>query len=92
MSSINNSVTFSCLVSYQSEQAKWAPGVMIGGCAFVVSVLSIFLPETKGRELPQTVDDVKAWFEKRPSRIGDSSSSTDTDEEEKMSMVKCNDG
>ena len=51
--------------------AAWAPGVLIGGMAIVVCVLMVFLPETYGRELPQTVEDLQRWY--RAESPGDSS-------------------
>ncbi|KAK7503602.1 hypothetical protein BaRGS_00005141 [Batillaria attramentaria] len=45
-----------------SEIVVWAPGVMIGSLCFTVVFLFRFLPETQGKELPNTVGDIKAWY------------------------------
>jgi len=50
---------------FQSEIAIWAPGAIIGSLCFLVVILLRFIPETKGRELPHTIEDIKAW-EKEP--------------------------
>ncbi|RUS92226.1 hypothetical protein EGW08_000079 [Elysia chlorotica] len=46
----------------QAEQAVWAPGLIIGTCTCFVCLLVSFLPETSGRELPQTISELQAWF------------------------------
>ena len=40
----------------------WGPGVLIGCLSIFVTVLLTFLPETAGRELPQTLDDLNNWY------------------------------
>ncbi|KAK3792836.1 hypothetical protein RRG08_028226 [Elysia crispata] len=45
-----------------AEQAVWAPGLIICLCSCIVCLLTRFLPETSGRELPQTISDLEAWF------------------------------
>ncbi|XP_076465661.1 solute carrier family 22 member 7-like [Babylonia areolata] len=44
-----------------AEVSVWAPGVLIGSFCFLMSILFRFLPETRGRELPHTVNDIKSW-------------------------------
>lgn len=66
--------------SVLSDKAKWAPGVMIGCLAFIVCLASTLLPETRGRELPQTIDDVKSWFSNTDSTTD---SSEDDNEDNK---------
>ncbi|KAK7503603.1 hypothetical protein BaRGS_00005142 [Batillaria attramentaria] len=58
-------------MSSLAEIAVWAPGVIIGSLCFLVVFLFRFLPETKGRELPQTMGDINAWYtedEKKKSK------------------------
>ncbi|XP_076465986.1 organic cation transporter-like protein [Babylonia areolata] len=45
-----------------AEVAVWAPGAIIGSLCFMVVVLMHFLPETKGRELPNTLQDIDEWY------------------------------
>ncbi|GFO42290.1 solute carrier family 22 member 6-a [Plakobranchus ocellatus] len=46
----------------QADEAVWAPGLVIGIGACAMCLLSYFLPETNGRELPQTLPQLQAWF------------------------------
>ncbi|KAL8599722.1 hypothetical protein ACOMHN_024773 [Nucella lapillus] len=48
------------------EIAVWAPGALIGSLCFLVMVLVHFLPETRGRELPNTVHDIEIWYSDQP--------------------------
>ncbi|XP_067667757.1 organic cation transporter protein-like isoform X2 [Haliotis asinina] len=50
--------------SLLAEYVEWAPGTIFGVCCLLATVLVNVLPETMGRELPQTVDDVEAWHKK----------------------------
>ncbi|XP_067667759.1 solute carrier family 22 member 3-like [Haliotis asinina] len=50
--------------SLLAEYVEWAPGTIFGVCCLLATVLVNILPETMGRELPQTVDDVEAWHKK----------------------------
>ncbi|XP_076465112.1 organic cation transporter protein-like [Babylonia areolata] len=53
-------------MNHLAEVAIWAPGALTGGLCFTVVLLFSFLPETKGRELPHTVLDIKNWSRSRP--------------------------
>ncbi|XP_070198885.1 organic cation transporter-like protein [Littorina saxatilis] len=48
-------------MSSLAEIAVWAPGALIGSLCFVVVILFRFIPETRGRELPHTIEDVEKW-------------------------------
>jgi len=50
------------------EVGVWVPGVLIGCLAVLVSGLVFLLPETNGRELPQTLDDLNNWYRKSEDR------------------------
>ncbi|XP_046556322.1 solute carrier family 22 member 6-B-like [Haliotis rubra] len=54
-------------VSLLAEQIPWAPGTIFGIACLVTAALNYQLPEPEGRELPQTIEDVKAW-DKTPAR------------------------
>ncbi|XP_046556429.1 solute carrier family 22 member 8-like [Haliotis rubra] len=45
-----------------SEYVTWAPGAVLTCCCLAATAMVIVLPETKGKELPQTLSDVKAWY------------------------------
>ena len=53
-----------CISFIQAAHAKWGPAVLIGCMASVVCILLKVLPETSGRELPQTVEDLLDWYRK----------------------------
>ncbi|XP_060068863.1 solute carrier family 22 member 3-like [Ylistrum balloti] len=44
----------------------WGPGVVFGICCIIVAFLTILLPETNGKELPQTVEDYNDWVKQKP--------------------------
>ncbi|XP_067664797.1 organic cation transporter protein-like [Haliotis asinina] len=48
-------------ISILADIAPWAPGTIFGVACLVTAGLNYFLPEPEGRELPQTIEDVKAW-------------------------------
>ncbi|KAJ8304388.1 hypothetical protein KUTeg_017971, partial [Tegillarca granosa] len=45
-----------------AAKAVWAPGVIFGGLCLLVTVLTTLLPETKGHELPQFIEELKIWY------------------------------
>ncbi|XP_033750920.1 solute carrier family 22 member 3-like isoform X2 [Pecten maximus] len=45
----------------------WGPGVVFGICCILVAFLTLLLPETNGKELPQTVEDYNDWVKQRPN-------------------------
>ncbi|KAL8602221.1 hypothetical protein ACOMHN_022734 [Nucella lapillus] len=44
-----------------AEISVWAPGALAGTLCVLSAILLRFLPETKSRELPHTIDDIKSW-------------------------------
>ena len=42
----------------------YAPGLLMGISNLMLSVAPYFLPETTGRQLPQTLDDIMSWKDK----------------------------
>ena len=50
------------LLKFQAEIAIWAPGAMIGVLSFIVMVIFQLLPETQGRDLPRTMQDIELWY------------------------------
>ncbi|XP_046328658.2 solute carrier family 22 member 8-like [Haliotis rufescens] len=54
-------------ISILAAVAPWAPGTIFGVACLITAALNYFLPEPEGRELPQTIEDVKAW-DKAPAR------------------------
>ncbi|XP_074649708.1 organic cation transporter protein-like isoform X2 [Tubulanus polymorphus] len=46
---------------YLARFVPWAPGVIFGIMSLLVGILALLLPETRGRPLPQTVEDMNEW-------------------------------
>lgn len=45
----------------------WGPGVIFSAGCLLANFLIMMLPETRGRQLPQNIDDVKTWMKKSPN-------------------------
>ncbi|XP_069103202.1 organic anion transporter 3-like [Argopecten irradians] len=45
-----------------ARRAFWAPGIIFGIGSLLVSLGMLMLPETNGRELPQTLDELLSWY------------------------------
>ncbi|KAK6189118.1 hypothetical protein SNE40_005156 [Patella caerulea] len=52
-----------------AQHISWGPAAIFGGCCLLATILIIFLPETTGKELPQTMADVKLLYKKIPERL-----------------------
>ncbi|XP_074650284.1 organic cation transporter protein-like [Tubulanus polymorphus] len=53
--------TLAPFTTYFARLVPWAPGVIFGIMSVFVGILALLLPETRGRPLPQTVEDMKEW-------------------------------
>ncbi|CAC5419797.1 unnamed protein product [Mytilus coruscus] len=51
--------------SLLAKHIEWGPGVIFGACCGVVTLLHRLLPETSGKDLPQTVDELIEWDRKK---------------------------
>ncbi|KAK6189119.1 hypothetical protein SNE40_005157 [Patella caerulea] len=49
-----------------AQHISWGPGAIFGGCCLLATLLITILPETRGKELPQTMADVKLLYKKIP--------------------------
>ncbi len=45
--------------------SPWIPNIVFGVLAVVAAGLGLLLPETAGRPLPQTVEDIEMWSNRR---------------------------
>ncbi|XP_048734857.2 organic cation transporter protein-like [Ostrea edulis] len=41
---------------------SWGPGVVFSVMCFISALLISYLPETRGRELPTTIEELRAWY------------------------------
>merc|ERR1711963_398102 len=46
---------------YLTDVVQWGPGAVFSGMCLLSVVLLVRLPETKGRSLPTTIEDMKTW-------------------------------
>ncbi|XP_074646334.1 organic cation transporter protein-like isoform X1 [Tubulanus polymorphus] len=53
--------TLAPFAAYLARVVPWAPGVIFGVMSLFVGILALLLPETRGRSLPHTVEDMKQW-------------------------------
>jgi len=44
------------------KQLPWLPGLLFGGLSTAAGLLTLLLPETLHRPLPQTIDDIERWY------------------------------
>ncbi|KAK6180247.1 hypothetical protein SNE40_012436 [Patella caerulea] len=48
-----------------SQVVIWGPGVVFGSCCISASLLFLMLPETRGRELPTTIAEMREWSQQK---------------------------
>jgi len=47
------------------------PGLLFGGLATAAGLLTLLLPETLHRPLPQTIDDIEHWYSDKQQKSED---------------------
>ncbi|XP_033733071.1 solute carrier family 22 member 3-like isoform X2 [Pecten maximus] len=47
---------------YMMEAAQWLPSLIFGSLCLIFCFLIQYLPETKGKELPQKIDEIWEWY------------------------------
>ena len=50
------------IILFQAERALWAPGAVFAVCCIGVVIGMMYIPETSGVELPQTMDELSAHY------------------------------
>ncbi|XP_060076165.1 solute carrier family 22 member 16-like [Ylistrum balloti] len=62
-----------------ARQVFWGPGVIFGVGSLLVTVGMLMLPETNGRELPQTLEELLSWYKgDRNRKLAPNDTETDT--------------
>ncbi|KAK6167507.1 hypothetical protein SNE40_021513 [Patella caerulea] len=51
--------------SLLAANLPWAPGAIFGACCLIVTITILYLPETMGKELPQTMEDLNKLYDKK---------------------------
>ncbi len=46
---------------FQAKAVPWLPNVVFGIMALLAGALTLYLPETLNRALPQTIEEVENW-------------------------------
>lgn len=54
-------ITYYHVFLSQAREVPWLPGILFGGLSVVVGLLTLLLPETMNRPLPQTIEDIENW-------------------------------
>lgn len=49
-------------VGILAGQVPWAPGTIFVSMCFIVIIIALYLPETRGMDLLQTLGEVKIWY------------------------------
>lgn len=47
--------------SLVAREVPWLPGILFGVLSVIVGLLTLLLPETMNRPLPQTIEDIENW-------------------------------
>jgi len=66
----------------QAKELPWLPGLLFGGLSTAAGLISLLLPETLGRPLPQTIEDIEQWY-KQPA----GAKSADSGDQQEMSPM-----
>jgi len=51
----------------QTKELPWLPGLLFGGLSTAAGLLTLLLPETLHRPLPQTIEDIEQWYSSKKS-------------------------
>ncbi|KAF7205738.1 solute carrier family 22 member 6 [Nothobranchius furzeri] len=57
------------MVLLTGDHVPWLPGLIYGGAPILSGIAAIFLPETLGMHLPDTVQDVEEWGSDQSSKM-----------------------
>ena len=48
--------------SFQSQVVPWLPGAIFSVMNVITVILLAYIPETNGIDLPQSMDELTAWY------------------------------
>ena len=68
----------------------WLPGILFGGLSTAAGLLTLLLPETLNRPLPQTIDDIEQWYSGKHTALKKSDDVGDQQEMSPMSKDQLN--
>ena len=50
-----------CFIFFQADHVFWGPAAIFALLNIICTIILLTLPETMGRELPTTVEEMKSW-------------------------------
>ena len=59
------------LLIAQNDIQPWLTAIVFGTVSIFGGLLTLLLPETNRRPLPQTVEDIESWYRNSPNSFGD---------------------
>jgi len=68
----------------------WLPGLVFGVLSTAAGLISLLLPETLGRPLPQTIEDIEQWYSSKQPAGAKSADSGDLQEMSPMNRDQLN--
>lgn len=74
----------------QAKELPWLPGLLFGGLSTAAGLLTLLLPETLNRPLPQTIDDIEQWYSGKHTAEAKSPDSGDQQEMSPMNRDELN--
>lgn len=60
---------------FQATYVAWGPGIIFGVCCVIATLLQLLLPETSGKKLPQTVQELREWDAQKSNGINEHTNS-----------------
>jgi len=73
-----------CWNVIQAVELPWLPGLLFGGLSTAAGLLTLLLPETLNRPLPQTIDDIEQWY--KPAAKEKSAAADEDNQQEMIAM------
>jgi len=74
-------------VHAQAKELPWLPSLLFGGLSTAAGLLTLLLPETLGRPLPQTIDDIERWYSGGGQRLTVDDHADNSDPTDQLQMT-----